>query len=661
MRAFLTAILAGLITAGVATVASAAPEDDGLRLEAAVTYHLQPADKRVHVSIDIAATNQLPDQGSAFYYFDEVWVPAPAEASNIRAVRVGGGSLRTSVEETDDPQWSILTVHLSSRLLYRQTHEIELSYDLPDLPPRTDGLTRANEAYASFVVYPVGSSGSSDVQVIIPDGYHVDIAGRELEESTEDGSTVYRATDIADPEDWWAAMVARNDDLLERRDVWFGGNQALLRYFPGDDEWADFAETHLIDGVPVLEELIGLPWPVPDELQVVESATPHLYGWGGWYDSADQVIEVGEQLDSVIVLHELSHAWFNHEFTSELWLMEGLADVYASLAVERIGDIGTAPAAEPVSRSDDAALPLVDWTETGAGNGGEPSEADEYAYAASWWLATEVIDEIGLDAMAGVLEAAAGHRIPYLGDPEPETIHGAVDWRRLLDLLEEAGESTRAAELFEEYVVTPEGVEAMSDRDEARQVYDDLVAAGQGWTAPLELRRAMSFWRFANVDDLAVAAAEVLAHRDDVLAVTDVLGAADLPALEESYETAGDVADVVSEAERYADVARTLEVAQDEPGAAMTVLRRVGLVGSDLDGELRSAAAALRAGDVDEAERLAGEGAELAEGAPLSGAVRYALFGEVLLSAGLAWQLGRRRVGSQAWSISGLSSSRSLP
>ena len=57
------------------------------------------------------------------------------------------------------------------------------------------------------------------------------------------------------------------------------------------------------------------------------------------------MIEVGEDLDSHTMLHELSHAWFNHSAIAERWLSEGLADEIGARAVAALGD--------PLPRPDD--------------------------------------------------------------------------------------------------------------------------------------------------------------------------------------------------------------------------------------------------------------------------------------------------------------------
>lgn len=52
-------------------------------------------------------------------------------------------------------------------------------------------------------------------------------------------------------------------------------------------------------------------------MEIIETSTPHLYGYGGWYPSGANVIEMGDALDLRFLLHELSHAWFNEGMSQE--------------------------------------------------------------------------------------------------------------------------------------------------------------------------------------------------------------------------------------------------------------------------------------------------------------------------------------------------------
>lgn len=661
MRAALGLAVVAFLTLVPGAVPAVAEPEDGIRVEANVRYEVLPEDETVRVTIDVTLTNLTPDRGLTYYYFDRIGIPAPAEAANVSARRVGGGTLSTGWESTEDPQWRVLIARLSPVLRYGSPQQLEISYDLPDLEPRSDGWTRATPAFATFLVVPYGDRGRADVEIVVPDSYEdVHIAGAELSSSKDGDTTVYTVTDIDEPEEWWAIVAARDGSLLEEQEVEVGDHTALLKYWPGDDEWAEFASDVVATGIPELEFLIGRPWPVEDELEIVESGIPHAYGFGGWYDSSSDVIEVGDALDAQVMLHELSHAWFNDEFGRERWFGEGLAELYSNLALERMDR--DFQRAEEVSTEHEHAVPLATWEQAVR----DAPEKDQYAYPAAWWVISEIYDEIGQEGFQRALASGLDSTIPYVGNTEPEIVRGIVDWRRTLDLFEVVGGSANVTELYETYVIDADDVPLLDERAEAREVYDEFVASSAGWGAPRELREAMAYWKFDDVPGLVDTARQVLALRDEVLAGLQDVGVTEIPALAEVYAGAQPIADAIEEAQLSAKTAEVLAEAHERPDGAAGILSQVGLIGAEADERIREAAATLADGEVDQARATADDVLAEVDDAPLIGGI---VLGEAVVGLALAWPLRarakrrRRRataVGSGSWPTDEPSSSPSL-
>jgi hypothetical protein len=650
-----------LLTLVPGAVPAVAEPEDGIRVEGTVRYEVLPDDERIRVTIDVTLTNLIPDRGLTYSYFDRFGIPAPAEAANVSARRVGGGTLSTGWDSTDDPQWRVLITRLSPVLRYGSPQQLEITYDLPDLEPRSDGWTRATPAFATFLVVPYGDRGHADVEIVVPNSYEdVHIAGAELSSSKDGDATVFTASDIDEPQEWWAIVAARDGSLLEEQEVEVGDHNALLKYWPGDDEWAEFASEVVATGIPELEFLIGRPWPVEDELEIVESGIPHAYGFGGWYDSSSDVIEVGDALDAQLMLHELSHAWFNDEFAQERWFGEGLAELYSNLALERMDREFQRP--EEVSTEHEHALPLATWEQVVR----EAPEQDQYAYPAAWWVISEIYDEIGQEGFQRALASGLDSTIPYVGNTEPEIVRGIVDWRRTLDLFEVVGGSTNATELYEAYVVDEDDAAVLDERAEARAIYDEFVASAAGWGAPRELREAMAYWEFDDVSGLVDSAGQVLTMRDEVLAALRDGGVTEIPALAEVYAGAQPIADAIEEAQSYAETAEVLAAAHERPDGAAGLLTQIGLIGSEADARINEAAATLSGGELDQARAAADVVLAEVEDAPLIGGI---VVGEAVVGLALAWPLRarakRRRqrttaVGSGSWPTDEPSSSPSL-
>ena len=89
------------------------------------------------------------------------------EATNFAATRDDGQPLDVTTEPTDVSRSSLALVDLAAGPLLRRTRQtIRLTYDLPSLPPRSDGLTRINDAFATFTAFVLGDPGITSVQIV---------------------------------------------------------------------------------------------------------------------------------------------------------------------------------------------------------------------------------------------------------------------------------------------------------------------------------------------------------------------------------------------------------------------------------------------------------------------------------------------------------------
>jgi hypothetical protein len=150
---------------------------------------------------------------------------------------------------------------------------------------------------------------------------------------------------------------------------------------------------------------------------ITETVTPYLYGYAGWYSRTDNTIEIGDELDAQVVLHEISHMWFNDLLFTTRWIDEGLAQEYAARAVAQLGGKPATPNAVNVHAP--AAIPLEAWDTVDLQ--AQNSQAREtFGYNASWLVVHRLTDEIGVDAVRRVIAAASKDAMPYLGTTNPK-------------------------------------------------------------------------------------------------------------------------------------------------------------------------------------------------------------------------------------------------
>ena len=363
-------------------------------------------------------------------------------------------------------------------------------------------------------------------------------------------------------------------------------------------------QAQIDEGLPLLEAAIGEEWPI-DELVVREAYTPYFYGYAGWFSAVDEEIEMGEELDQETMLHELSHAWFNSDWFHERWVSEGLAQVYSNQVVDQLGGDGLDPTS-PLA-GDLGAQQLNQWGSPAADEVAD--EAEDYGYGASYWVTSMLTEAAGDDGMRAVFDAVANGEIAYRGEVEPEEAAAPdTDWRRLLDLLQEVGGADdEVVDLFEQYVIVPGDADLLDDRGAARTAYADLEEAGDEWAVPVGVRGAMSEWAFDDAASMMTAADDVLELRDQLDVLSVQLDVTYPPTFETDYESAdgSDMAEVAADLQSQIGAAELLLAAVDAEAAEDSLFERIGLIGTDLTGELTDARTALSNGDLDSSNQSA--------------------------------------------------------
>lgn len=628
----------------VAVPATASSYADGFRIQARSSYTLDPPGGVVHVALDATITNQKPDQavgnGIRQFYLPAFSVPVLSEAVGLQAVKSDGTVLPVSVEPSDSERFSFAVVDLRPDLYYPSSQTFRLSYDLPGQPPRSAGFTRLNDAYATFPVLAVGDPEITDVEVLVPEGFEVELVGDDMDESERDGLQAFTATAIDDPSQWQVLVSARDDRRLSERAIDLGDHDVKVLGWPDDPEWTDFAATQVTDGVPVLEDLIGIDWPATSTIEVVETASPYLYGYAGWYRPVESVIEVGDELDQHVMLHELAHLWFNDDLFEGRWINEAFADQMAAMAVGELG--GEEPVPEPIDPADPGRLKLNDWSDPDL-QAGVSEDQERYGYNASWAVMHAIVEEIGAEDLATVVQAADTGQVAYRGPGVPEELARTFDWRELLDLLEEVGGSDEAAGLFQVHVVGDAETGEFEARATARAHYAELLEAGEGWAAPTSIRLAMADWRFDAAEGLITDATDVLATKAEVAEVAAGLDVSDDLALQGAYEAGKDMDDLSAEANTALTAARDLREAEDAHADGAGPLGVVGLLFSSVRADLADAQASFDDGDYAAVSAASAEVESALDDAAMAGILRLGAAIALLLAILVLRRIWRNR------------------
>lgn len=652
MRAVVAVAVAAMGVLGAAGVARA---DDGLTMASDTTYEYVPDAVVVRVTAEVTVQNVTTDrrQGNVInrIYYDGVSMAVPLNALNVAAAS-NGAQLTVDLSPLND-DFARAVVRFPN-LFSGQRRTITVTFDLPGDAPRTKSFVRVNPAYASFAAFGEGDPGQVTVRIVVPVGFDVETLGNDVSSAVVGDKHVYTAEAIAEPNQWYVGVSARNDAALDVKELDIGGRALKISSWPGDAEWTAFVEKNLTDGLPALEKLIGQPWPITARLSIVEASTPYLRGYAGWFLPLENKIEVGEELDDRTLLHELSHAWFNRDLFTARWMDEGLAEEVSARAMAALGE--ELPAPEPVDEASPNAVELESWAAPRSRTSDDDSET--WGYNASFSVMRALTDEIGMDGMARAIDGAANDKAAYhVGTGEPAKVAGGDDWRRFLDLLEEAGGSTKATELFRRYVVTDEQQQELDERAAARTSFAALRDAGGEWLVPAGVVDAMNAWRFARAAPMVEAATKVLETRD-ALATTAGSAGLTVPIGDESaYEgadTPGALEAITAHMVRQSGSIATIETARSRVAAPRNRAQRLGLKGKNPEAELQAAEAAFAADDAAGVDAATARAVALIDGAEAIGREQirkrnqtYAIIGGsgalLLLGGGTTLGLGRRR------------------
>ena len=230
----------------------------------------------------------------------------------------------------------------------------------------------------------------------LPQGYTPDVQGSAMSEGELPGGGVLLTAQLDDPSP--SSPTSRRSDpaLATNRtmnlDVHGTRAQLLIRAWDDDPAWDEQVTRPLRRGLPALQALIGVDYPVSGRLSVEEAATSRLGEYAGIYNRVTGVIRVRYDADGFVTLHEAAHLWFNGDFFEDRWIGEAWAEFYGVTAGRRIGASGAT--FDLTDELLDSRIPLNDWGAIGV----ESLQVEDFAYAATYSLARRIADRADLAA-----------------------------------------------------------------------------------------------------------------------------------------------------------------------------------------------------------------------------------------------------------------------
>ena len=587
---------------GSAPVAVAAAS--GLSMNANARYVVDPDKHRVHVSVQLTATNHLHDTKTHRYFFDRTYLAVQPGTTNFK-ITSNGVKPQVSVQ-TRKPTYNLLRIEFGKQLAAGSSRTFMLTFDLPDPGGAATRTIRIGTSLVSFGAWGFGGAAGAagaaggSVTVVFPPGFTIDVTAPELREPTTDaaGNVVYETGPLDDPLTFFASFVAdRPSELLETPlTVTIDGKPVAiaLRAWPDDPTWSKRVGSLLGRGLPALGEAIGLPWTLDQPLVIEEAVSRSTTGFAGRYNPTAGRIEIAYYAGTFVVLHEAAHAWFDGSLLADRWASEGFASWYAIQAAAKIGEKGVTgdpltPALEKVR------VPLNAWGPAGTSTG----DAEEAEYASALKLADLIAERAG-PGLSNVWRSIHDGQAAYQPSGEgvsPELTDSAPDWRGLLDLLED-DTGQPFANLWTAWVVRPNEVGLLAERAAARTRYDAVRTRAGGWRLPKIVRDAMRAWQFEQANELLAGAERALDDRDAVAAAARTAGLGVPDTMRTAFE--GERGFAAASAESGAELA-TIAAYGDAVASRPSnpdLLETIGLWNAQPAAALEQAASAYTAGDL---------------------------------------------------------------
>jgi len=657
----------GLLAApvGVARIPEVRAAAPGLTIVSDARYEVQPAQHRVHVTLDMTLVNHLRDTTTKRYYFDRAFLSVLPGSSGFK-LTTGSGTPHVKVSKST-ATYTLLQLDLAARLYSGKSVTYRLVFDLVDKGGAASRDVRVGGSLVSFPVwaYATDATPGSTVRVVFPAGFTVEVQSGDIPTPTTaaDGTTVFQTGALGTPLTFFAYLVAdRPATYVERKaTTTVGGTpvELTIRSWADDPAWSDRVGGLVARALPLLSDRIGLAWPRQGGLIVHEAISRTAGGYAGLFDPSLGQIDVAYYADDFVVLHEAAHAWFNGGLLVDRWANEAFAsyyglDVASALKVKATGDTLT-PALQA------ARIPLNAW-----GVVGNPSSATEnYAYAATLSLARAIADRAGPAGLKAVWADAAGRIGAYQPPPpsdgatsavggttgSPETVDGPPDWRGLLDLLE-ADTSASYDDLWRTWVARDSDLPLLDARAEARSRYDAVVAAATSagdWQLPRPVRDAMRAWQFDQADALLTDAKTILDQRVTIAQEAATAGLTAPDTLRAAFERPDGFASATLEATAELVAIDRYDAAVAAHLGTTDMLQGVGLLGTSPAADLERARTLFATGDLAGAASAAASAESAWAGAEDVGRGRLVSIGLLALAfvVGLilltGWLRGRRR------------------
>ena len=304
-RAARIAVLA-LALGGVLLVApmgvAPARAGDGLVTVMDATYRVLPEEQRVQVTVDAVSTSHEADTPEGRVYYAGISLTIPPGSTNVAAT--SNGTLQ-AITVSDGPDAVRVDIGFSEQIFFNESFPYQITFEMIDQGGAANRDFRIGHSVVAFPVWAFGSAGvdGNSVTVDLPPTFTPSVYGGPLDQAILADGTVHLTADNTDATSWVAYVTAERPGIFTvtpfSLNVGDANASVIVRAWDDDPQWSARTIVLLTDGLPALQQLIGLPWPVFGDLKVEESAN-RLGDYAGIYNPLTEKINVRYDADATV-------------------------------------------------------------------------------------------------------------------------------------------------------------------------------------------------------------------------------------------------------------------------------------------------------------------------------------------------------------------------
>jgi hypothetical protein len=252
-------------------------------------------------------------------------------------------------------------------------------------------------------------------------------------------------------------------------------------YYAGEEEWGNHIFDVTVEALPILEDLAGFPYPHEFDVVIYPKRSEDIRGWNaqnnmreGIWINRDRFTPkiITDWAYTAVIIHENVHYWSNDAIYEKPWLKEGYAELFAHLALERMGRKEDALhrknewlSTVDVNRYYDIPLDTFEYEASGPGN-----ETTLLAYSKSALFCYEIYERYGIEPIQKINDYLYQNGV-------------TADSFAYMNLLEECTKADQE-ELFMEWVF-PKRID-LGEWENAENKISELKELADSWLSYIE-------------------------------------------------------------------------------------------------------------------------------------------------------------------------------